>query len=336
MIQTDAAMQTPKLMQLIQNDWLLRAVTEAVRLGLFVPLADGGKSADALAQHCGLHAPAVARLLRALEVHGFVSASSGRYTLTSEGRMLLPGPHSFAPFLQLTDDTPHRAAWGAFAQTLKDGQSGAQHAFGKSMWAYLREAPASSRIFNQAMRAMTERQAVPVAKACELQSAAHVIDIGGGIGVFMRGVLEVYPHLKGGVFDLPHVEPEAKAYLTHAHMEERCEFLAGSFLEGAPKGADVYVIKNVLVDWGDDDVVRILRHVRAASRAGGRLIVSEPLMVPENMPWASLFDLQMLVMCEGGRAHGREDFERFFTTTGFALEKVVPVMDTHVIHARAA
>lgn len=326
---------TPRLVQLIQNGWLLRALNHAARLGLFEPLADAPRSAAELASLKELHGPSVERLLRAFAVHGFVAERDGRFTLTDDGRMLLPGPHSVTPLLHLTGDDTHHRAWSAFGETLKDGQSSARHAFGKDLWAHLAETPASGRVFNQAMRARTERQAVPVARACALEHAARVVDVGGNIGVFMRGVLETYPHLTGVVFDLPQVEAEAREYLAAAGLGGRCEFTAGSFLEGVPAGADVYALRNILQDWGDDDAVRILGHVRRAASAGTRLIVSEGVMEPANLPGTSLFDLQMLVMCEGGRVRTRADFERLFAATGFALENVAPVMDTYVIQARA-
>jgi hypothetical protein len=326
---------TPRLLQLIQNGWLLRALHHATQLGLFEPLADTAQSASELARLKGLHGPSVERLLRAFAVHGFVAEHDGRFTLTDDGRMLLAGPHSVAPLLHLTSDETHHRAWSAFGETLKDGQSSARHAFGKDLWAHLAETPASGRVFNQAMRARTEREAVPVARACALEHASRVIDVGGNIGVFMRGILETYPHLTGVIFDLPRLEAEAKQYLAAAGLAGRGEFSAGSFLEGVPAGADVYTIKNVLQDWGDDDAVRILGHVRQASGVGTRLIISEGIMEPSNLPRSSLFDLQMLVMCEGGRVRSLADFEQLFAVTGFALEKAVPVMDMHVIQARA-
>lgn len=99
-----------------------------------------------------------------------------------------------------------------------------------------------------------------------------------------------------------HVVASARGVLERAAVADRCEVVAGSFLEFVPSGADAYVLKNVINDWDDDDAITILRNCRAVMRAGGRLLLIEPVVGPPNRPDPATFtDLRMLVM-NGGRA----------------------------------
>ena len=50
-----------------------------------------------------------------------------------------------------------------------------------------------------------------------------------------------------------------------------CELIEGDYFEGVPSDVDIYVLKRVLFDHSDDDVVRILRNCLPAMSLNGRL-----------------------------------------------------------------
>lgn len=62
------------------------------------------------------------------------------------------------------------------------------------------------------------------------------------------------------LFDLPDVVAEAPALLRQLGVGGRVDIVGGSFFDSAPEG-DVYVLKHVIHDWGDDDAVSILRNI---------------------------------------------------------------------------
>jgi hypothetical protein len=99
---------------------------------------------------------------------------------------------------------------------------------------------------------------------------------------------------------------------------------AASFFEALPTGADVYLLKNVLHDWGDDDALRILRRVRDAVGPWGRLVVAESL-VPRHDPThpAVLADIHMMMLCPGGRERSQQDLIELLGQAGWQIGRVV-------------
>lgn len=54
-----------------------------------------------------------------------------------------------------------------------------------------------------AMQRWTEQVAGAVASTYDFGKVETVIDIGGGTGALLAGILLAHPHLRGAVFDLP-------------------------------------------------------------------------------------------------------------------------------------
>jgi tRNA A58 N-methylase Trm61 len=152
----------------------------------------------------------------------------------------------------------------------------------------------------------------------------RIVDVGGGTGALLTQILAVHPHPSGVVFDLPHVAQEATAEIDRAGLAHRCEFDGGSYLDGVPGGADLYVLKSVLMDCPDDQARSILRHVRQAMNGDGAVLVIESVIdAPNKGESAAFSDLNMLVTT-GGRLRARDDWDALLTDTGFDLVEVKP------------
>ena len=101
--------------------------------------------------------------------------------------------------------------------------------------------------------------------------------------------------------------------------------MAGDFFAGVPAGGDVYMLKYILHDWDDDQVVGILRNVRVAAPDHARLIAIEPMLPDDEEPAleAALMDIAMLVVT-GGRERTQAEFAALYARAGFRLTRVLP------------
>ena len=111
-----------------------------------------------------------------------------------------------------------------------------------------------------------------------------LMDVGGGNGSMLTGVLEANPKLQGILFDLPHVVARAKPEIEAAGVADRCRIMEGSFFESVPEGADAYMMRHIIHDWNDERSVTILRNVGRAIKPGGKLLVIEGVIKPGNDP----------------------------------------------------
>jgi hypothetical protein len=138
----------------------------------------------------------------------------------------------------------------------------------------------------------------------------------------MMALLRHYPDTRGIVFDLPETAEQAAATIAAAPVADRIEARGGDFFAAVPAGGDLYLLKQILHDWGDEDCVRILRSIRAAISERGRLAVIEYLL-PDACEHHSGFamDIHMMVLSTG-RERTLSDYEALLEAAGFRLDRV--------------
>jgi len=117
-----------------------------------------------------------------------------------------------------------------------------------------------------------------------------------------------------------------------AHVEDRCEVIGGDMFHDVPPGADAYLIKRVLMDWGDEQAAAVLRNCAAGMADDGKVLVVEMLLAPGNDPSPGKpFDILMLLNQPGGRIRTEVEFNGLFTAAGLRLIRVIPTASPNSI-----
>lgn len=173
------------------------------------------------------------------------------------------------------------------------------------------------------------RQMAPaLAAAYDFSAFRTVVDIGGGNGVLLEGILEANPALRGVIFDLEHVAARARARLAATEVAARFTAQGGDFFREVPAGGDAYLLKHVLHDWDDAKAHAILATCRTAMRPEAQLLVVEgvhPVRIDQSEPGqgAASNDVNMLVST-GGRQRSAEEFRALYAAAGFSLSRIIP------------
>jgi SAM-dependent methyltransferase len=175
---------------------------------------------------------------------------------------------------------------------------------------------------------MSERTAAyapSVAQNYDFSDVRDVVDVGGGNGTLLVEILRTHPHLHGMLFEVPAVAARADAVLDAVEVGPRCQVLAGDFFEQVPRGADRYVLANVLHDWDDARSIQILRNCRRSMTGGGRVLIVERL-IPEDgtdpVP-TLLSDINMLILT-GGKERSNAQYGELLHTAGLKPGTVQP------------
>jgi len=116
-----------------------RIVYIAAKLGLADHLAEGPKTADALAGATGTHAPSLYRLMRALASLGILTEdTTHQFALTPLGQALQTGApgSAHATILTLAGDRMWRG-WEQMLYSVQTGQSGVEKSLGMPMFEWL-------------------------------------------------------------------------------------------------------------------------------------------------------------------------------------------------------
>ncbi|NUP73384.1 MAG: SAM-dependent methyltransferase [Sinomonas sp.] len=301
---------------------LLRA---AVDTGLVAPLAGGPLTAGQVAERLRLHADTAHRVLRGLAVYGLTRLDRhGRFTLTETGRLLLEEhPHSMAAWIRYMTSPMVLAGWARIPESVRDGLPAFNAATGQTIWEYLAGNPDEEAGFARTMRELTLMAAPLIVAAYQWPESGTVCDVGGGVGAMLAEVLRARPGLRGLLVD--HAGPLAasREYLASRGVEGRVTGVEGDLFAGFSASAEVYLLKDVLHDWSDEQCGQILRTIRAAAPLGARLLVLEWLQEPNRAEFpVSISDVMMLAQTEG-RQRSAAEFFRLGDAAGFRPGRVI-------------
>ena len=147
-----------------------------------------------------------------------------------------------------------------------------------SHWEQLAQDPAKAAIFNDAMQSGTEQVRDAVASAFDFRGMVSIVDVGGGRGTLIAGILKANPHLQGTVFEVEAGLAETDGYLKQQGVRDRCEIVSGSFFESIPAGHDAYLLKNIVHDWNDEKAAIILATCRKAMKPDACLLLVEQIV----------------------------------------------------------
>ncbi|HET7034984.1 MAG TPA: methyltransferase [Thermomicrobiaceae bacterium] len=324
------------LLRLIDGYQISQAIAVAAALGVADLLAGGARSSDDLAAACGANPRALYRLLRALASVGVFHEEEGRrFALTSLGDCLRTDmAESLAGLAVNRASQSHWHAWGQLLYSIQTGQNAFRHLFGMSPWEYRAQRPEEEAIFDRGMTSLSRQNTAAVLAAYDFDRFRRVVDVGGGQGALLAGILARHPNLRGVLFDQPAVVARAGQLLREANVAGRCELVGGDFFAAVPEGGDAYLLRFILHDWEDAEASAILRSCRRAIAPDGRLLVIERLIEPPNTGSdGKLADLNMLVN-PGGQERTPEEFAALFAGAGFHLARVIPTaLDTSIVEA---
>jgi hypothetical protein len=306
---------------------LTSLVAAAAQLGVADAIGAGAVDVAAIAARADAQPPLMARLLRALVAVGVLAEPTpGRFALTPVGELLREDTPGSMRNLVLFFRT-HMDPWARLGDNVRTGIDGFRLAKGRPVFEWFSDHPAEGGIFDAAMSAMTRGVARAVAGAYDFSGVRRLVDVGGGKGTLLMGLLAAHPHLGGVLADLPAVVERARAELGSDEVARRIDCQPTNFFESVPAGGDLYLLKTVLHDWDDERAVRILANVRRAiGDAATKLLIIERVMPPSGAPdpGGAFADLNMMVMC-GGRERTEDDWRELLAATDFALARIVPL-----------
>jgi orsellinic acid C2-O-methyltransferase len=219
-------------------------------------------------------------------------------------------------------------AWGDLLYSVETGEPAFHHVFGMDSFSYMAQHPNEAANFDKAMSDFTRQIAIAVAGAYNFSTLRTIVDVGGGDGTLLVGILSANPSLRGILFEQAHVAERAKEQIKFSGLTARCAVVAGDFFHTVPDGGNAYILKHVIHDWDDKRATNILGNCRRAMDAASRLLIVEGVYPPRIVPsdecrGAASNDVNMLV-CTGGRQRSEDEFRALLKSAGFRLTRIVP------------
>jgi hypothetical protein len=213
---------------------------------------------------------------------------------------------------------------------VRSGRVPFQLTHGQELYAYMDSHAEFDSLFASAMDSVEALTGDSFATDFDWGRFDRIIDVGGSKGSKSLAILKRHPHLSSLVFDRDQVIQTAAACWAGKEspaLLSQITYQAGDLLESIPAAKndkDIYLLSAVLHGMDDENCIKILRNMVAASTDTGARIALMELVVPELKAdfSSAAFDMQMF-MATRGRERTLPEWQSLFDQSGLALEQEI-------------
>jgi SAM-dependent methyltransferase len=316
------------LYEQFQYFWLLPSLYVAAKLNIATLLKEKPLSSVEIATLLEVDPSNLSRIMRALSSQGiFKQTRDGRYALNGMARGLLDEPGSLR-FMILHHLGP--VNWNLMSNleySVRTGNDAFSDIYGKATYEYLKEHPEEYALFDKSMSNLSDLGLAPVLNAYDFSKSGLIVDIGGGEGFLLANILQNNPACKGILFDTPDALIKAHQVLLDHRVENRTEVVPGDFFNTIPVNGNIYILKNIIHNWGDEKAAELLRNIHRAMADDAILLIIEMVVPPGNEPSLSkLLDIQMMASMPGGKERTGMEYQVLLGQSGFSLRRIIPTI----------
>ena len=251
-----------------------------------------------------------------------------QFALTPAAELLRKDvPGSLRGMAVFLPDPFHYRVYADVMESMTTGKPAAEtHARACRSFEYLAKNPDYSKVFNDAMTALSAPVDWRGARGVRLQRHRHARGrrrrTRRGADVDSRSS---NPKVRGILTDVGHVVDGAKPRIASAGLADRCQAVPCDFFAAVPEGGDAYIMKHIIHDWDDERATVILKNIgKAMGTKQGKVILLESVIAAGGTPDLGKFiDIEMLLL-PGGRERSADEFRALFAGAGFEMTKIVP------------
>jgi hypothetical protein len=312
--------------------WKAKVLLSAVELGVFTLLAEGSADLATLVARLGLNGRGARDFFDALVALDFLHRDAGgRYANGPDVDLYLDSrkPAYIGGLLEHLN-ARHYQNWSLLTQALRTGapQSGA---LATGSYPALYADAATQDLFLNGMSAGSLIAAKSLANQFPWHGYRTVVDIGAAQGCVPVEIARVHPHLTGGGFDLPSVEPAFASYVHKHGLSDRLRFYPGDFFADPLPEADVLVMGRILHNWDVPKRKLLLEKAHRALSPGGALIVYDPMIDEKRGLQAHglLSSLNMLIETAGGSEYTAAECADWMQQAGYGDIRSESLGDMH-------
>jgi C-methyltransferase len=316
------------------GQWRANVIDACIRAGIAEHVESGPKTLPELTNLTHASSPeALLRLLRAAESMGyFQEGSDHRWRHSRLTRVLLPNSATSVRYLLRHFHDDAAVAWTRLYESIfLDKHAFSSQNNNQSLWEVYAQDQAREQQFQRAMANHDAFSTQALAGDYDWSKFRRVVDYGGGFGSLLAAVMTAHRYVNGVLFDLPAVIQQSEIDWHGKNMEliSRTLFVPGHFFEPDTlpviESGDVIVLRTVLHDWGDEDSVRIMSHLRhvIGETPDVTVILAEMVLTDHDpLPVKYLMDLHMRIMFHEAKERYLGDWQQITSQAGFDLKTV--------------
>jgi len=257
---------------IVATDLLAAAM---VHLDFFTWLSEHPSTLGAICAHFEIHTRPTDVLMTLLNAMGLTTQSGGVFHLTLRSRehLVKGSPWDLTPYYTSMKDRPQTLD---MLKVLRTGKPANWGSYDPQAWAQAMEREDFAGPFTAAMDCRGVLLGPAMAKKLDLSENKALLDIAGGSGIYSCAMVAKHTHLRASVFEKKPVDRIARESIAKRGYSEKVSVTTGDmFADDWPTEFDVHLISNVLHDWDEETVRKLLAKSYAALPKGGSLIVHD-------------------------------------------------------------
>ncbi len=218
--------------------------------------------------------------------------------------------------------------WGNLGDALQTGKAQNEAAKGeRPVFEVLYENQDLLKQFVNAMTGVQMGNFMALAQQFDFSKYNTFLDAGGSAGVLSLLVAQHNPHMQCTTFDLPPVEPIAKATIEKFQLANRVKAMSGDFFNQALPKSDIVAMGNILHDWNEENKIHLIQKAYDALPKGGAFIAIEAIIDNERIknPFGMMMSLNMLIETSDGFDYTFDDFNKWTKQVGFTSTQLMPL-----------
>ena len=301
-----------------------KVLQSAVEIGLFELLADRARTEPEIRAELGLHPRLTGDFLDVLVAMEFLSREGGVFANSpTASTFLVAGEPNYVGGTVARAATHNYAMWGRLTEALRDGKAKSAGVAGPDAFRQTYQNPEQARRFLAHMDANNSFVAGELDKWVPWADYDSFLDLGGARGNVAAELVRRRPHLQGGVFDLPDIEPYFDEHM-RALGTDRIQFHGGDFFAGRLPNTDVAVFGHVLHDWAPEIREKLLEIAFAAVNPGGLVVVYDQMIDDARLDVSRILQsINVRLVRDGGSEFTASELRGWAEKAGFVYVRTV-------------
>ena len=324
------------IMQIGSGFWTSKLLLAAVRFQLFTKLAEKGKmSAQQIKGMLNLKCTDIHLFdfldaltgLGFLHREGLLESAVYANSIHTDAFLDIDKPAYIGGMLDMLNNRLYQF-WGNLEDGLLTGLPQNEIKAGNdNLFDELYKSPERLLEFINAMGSIQNGNFNAFAQQFDFSKYKTLTDVGGCGGVLSVIVAKYQPHMKCTSFDLPAVEPIAKAKIAKTPFSDRVTIASGDFFVDPFPKADVVVMGNILHDWDESKKMTLLQKAYDALPEGGAFVAIENVIDDEREKnvFGMMMSLNMLIETGTGFDYTFSSFNKWTKSVGFKSTSIVPL-----------
>ncbi len=300
---------------------LVAAITH---LDLFTLLSREALDVEEVCARLSLHPRLTDVMLSLFVAEGLLERMDGRVRASATAREFLSkdSPLNLVPYYDSLRERPLVASMLGVLRTGTPAQWSAE----PDEWARRMADDAFAQRFTAEMDCRGVWLGPRLARRVDLAGRLHLLDIGGGSGIYACAFAAEHETLRATVLEKAPVDAIARKSVSTRGLAERVTVVAGDMFSSIPAGADVHLFSNVLHDWNEAQCRQLLARSHGALAPDGLVVIHDAFLNREKTGPLHVAEYSVLLAhFTEGRCWSVGEMETMLTDSGFAVPRFVEV-----------